>query len=100
VSQGAQLPVLKDDRTAVRPLSAFAQLSEAIVALVASAAPMLAAIRVGPNRHISGIVWQQDTVITSDQVLPAQDSFTLVLPGGMLMAARPVRRDAVGNLAA
>lgn len=84
----------------MRPLSAFAQLSEAIVALVASAAPMLAAIRVGPNRHISGIVWQQDTVITSDQVLPAQDSFTLVLPGGMLMAARPVRRDAVGNLAA
>lgn len=84
----------------MRPLSAFAQLSEAIAAQVASAAPMLAAIRVGPNRHISGIVWQQDTVITSDQVLPAQDSFTLVLPGGMLMAARPIRRDAVGNLAA
>ena len=82
------------------PLSAFAQLSEAIAAQVTSAAPLVAAIRVGPNRHISGIVWQQDTVITSDQALPAQDSFTLVLPGGMLMAARPVRRNAVGNLAA
>ena len=49
---------------------------------VAAAAPMLAAIRVGPNRHISGILWQQDLVITSDQALPAQDSYTLVLPSG------------------
>src|SRR5262249_39790326 len=60
---------------------------------------MLAAIRVGPNRHVSGIVWQQDTVITADQALPAQDSFTLVLPGGILTAARPIRRNAMGNLA-
>ena len=85
---------------AVGPLSAFAQLSEAIAARVASAAPMLAAIRIGPNRHISSIVWQQNTVITSDQALPAHDSFTVVLPGGVLTAARPVRRNAPGNLAA
>lgn len=82
------------------PLSALAQLSEAIAAQVASAAPMLAAIRVGPNRHVSGIVWQQDTLITSDQALPAHDSFTVVLSGGVLTAARPIRRMAVGNLAA
>jgi S1-C subfamily serine protease len=85
---------------AVGPLSALAALSEAITSQVAAAAPMLAAIRTGPNRHISGIVWQQDTVITSDQALPAQESFTLVLPGGILTAARPIRRNAVGNLAA
>ena len=76
----------------------FAQLSDAIAAQVAAAAPMLAAIRVGPNRHISGILWQQDLVITSDQALPAQDSYTLVLPGGVLTAARPARRNAAGNL--
>jgi len=85
---------------AIGPLSAFAGLSEAISSQVAAAAPMLAAIRTGPNRHITGIVWQQDTVVTSDQALPAQDSFTLVLPGGVLTAARPIRRNAVGNLAA
>ena len=60
---------------------------------------MLAAIRIGPNRHISGILWQQDLVITSDQALPAQDNYTLVLPGGVLTAARPARRNAAGNLA-
>ena len=38
-------------------------------------------------------------MITSDQALPAQDSYTLVLPGGVLTAARPTRRNAAGNLA-
>jgi S1-C subfamily serine protease len=84
---------------AVGPLSTLAALSESITSHVAAAAPMLAAIRTGPNRHITGIVWQQDTVITSDQALPAQESFTLVLPGGILRAARTIRRDAVANLA-
>jgi hypothetical protein len=60
---------------------------------------MLAAIRVGPNRHISGIVWQPDLVITSDQALPAQDGYTLVLPGGVLTAARAARRNTATNLA-
>ena len=84
---------------AVGPINALAQVSDAIAGLVAGAAPLLAAIRIGPNRHISGIIWQQDLVITSDQALPAQDSYTLVLPGGVLTAARPVRRDSVSNLA-
>ena len=84
---------------AIGPTSTLAQLSDAIAAQVALAAPMLAAIRIGPNRHISGILWQQNLVITSDQALPAQDSYTLVLPGGVLTAAWPARRSAAGNLA-
>jgi S1-C subfamily serine protease len=79
--------------------SLFAQLSEAMAGQVAAAAPLLAAIRVGPNRHITGIVWQRDLVITSDQALPAHDSFTLVLSGGVLTAARPARRNGASNLA-
>src|SRR5579871_4060161 len=82
------------------PMTTLAQLSESIAALVAAAAPLLTAIRVGPNRHITGIIWQQDLIITSDQALPAQESHTLVLPGGVLTAARPVRRNAAANLAA
>ena len=46
---------------AVGPINALAQVSDAIAGLVAGAAPLLAAIRIGPNRHISGIIWQQDT---------------------------------------
>src|SRR6478672_1063799 len=84
---------------AIGPTSALAQLSDAIATQVALAAPMLAAIRIGPNRHISGILWQQNLVITSDQALPAQDSYTLVLPGGVLTAAWPARRSAAGDLA-
>src|SRR5580765_420765 len=81
------------------PTNALVQVSDAIAGQVAAAAPLLAAIRIGPNRHISGIIWQQDLVITSDQALPAQDNYTLVLPGGVLTAARPARRDAVSNVA-
>jgi S1-C subfamily serine protease len=81
------------------PINALAQVSDAIAGQVAAAAPLLAAIRIGPNRHISGIIWQPDLVITSDQALPAQDSYTLVLPGGVLTAARSARRDAVSNVA-
>jgi S1-C subfamily serine protease len=83
---------------AAGPTAALAQLSDAIVNQVAAVAPMLVAIRLGPNRHISGILWQHDLVVTSDQALPAQDSYTLVLPGGLLTAARPSRRNALGNL--
>jgi S1-C subfamily serine protease len=84
---------------AVGPINALAQVSDAIAGQVAAAAPLLAAIRIGPNRHISGVIWQQDLVITSDQALPAQDNYTLVLPGAVLTAARPARRDPSSNLA-
>lgn len=84
---------------AVGPMNALAELSEAVVSQVAAAARMLTAIRVGHNRHVTGIIWQRDLVLTSDQALPAQDNYTLVLPGGTLAAARPARRNAVANLA-
>jgi S1-C subfamily serine protease len=75
-------------------------LSDAVAALVDQAAPMLAAIRTTPGRHISGIIWQPDLVITADQMLPARDSYTVVLAGGILVAARPAGRDTANNLAA
>lgn len=74
-------------------------LSASISQIVASAAPLLSAIRVGPNRHIVGLVCQGDTIVTTDQALPALDSYTVVLSNRMPIAARPGPRDPNGNLA-
>src|SRR5580693_2078365 len=76
------------------------QMSDAVAGLVDLAAPMLAAIRTTPGRHISGILWQPDLVITADQLLPARDDYTVVLAGGIVVAARPAGRDSANNLAA
>ena len=73
--------------------------SEAIADLVSVAAPSLVAIRIGPNRHISGIVWRNDLIVTSDQALPAQDTYTLVTSSGALIPARSAQRDATVNIA-
>ena len=76
----------------------LAQLSDALAAHVAAAAALVTAIRIGPNRLISGIVWRADVVVTSDQALPAQDSYSLTVVGGQLVPARASRRDPVTNL--
>ena len=83
--------------TAVTQL--LAQLSDALAAQVAAAASWVTAIRVGSNRHISGIVWRADVVVTSDQALPAQDSYSLAISNGALLPARAARRDPATNLA-
>lgn len=76
----------------------LAEYSDAIARLVATAAPMVCAIRVGPNRHISGLVCQSDLVVTVDQALPALDSYTVVVSGRSVVQARPHVRDAATNL--
>ncbi len=73
--------------------------SASIAGLVESAAPLVAAIRVGQNRHITGIHWQSGVIVTSDQSLPAQDTYTLILANGALASARPESRDPSANLA-
>ena len=81
-------------------LQTLGQMSDALAALVSEAAPMLCAIRTGPNRHVTGVTWRPDLVVTCDQPLPAQESYTIVLPpGASLLPARPARRDPTANLA-
>lgn len=77
----------------------LAQLSDALAVHAAAAAPLVTGIRVGPNRVISGIVWRAEMVVTSDQALPAQDSYSLAISGGALVPGRPARRDPTINLA-
>jgi S1-C subfamily serine protease len=78
---------------------ALAAFSASVSRLVATAAPLLSAIRVGPNRHITGLVCQGDTIVTTDQALPILDSYTVVLSDRRLIAARPSPRDPNGELA-
>jgi hypothetical protein len=44
-------------------------------------------------------LWQGDTIVTAEQGLPAQDHYTVVLPGGDLVTAFPGSRDRVGRVA-
>jgi S1-C subfamily serine protease len=77
-------------------LSAF---SQSISQIAAGAANVLSAVRVGPNRHLTGLVCEGDLIVTTDQELPALDSYTVVLPHGHLASARPGPRDSGCNLA-
>jgi S1-C subfamily serine protease len=78
---------------------ALAALSQSISQVVSAAAPLVSAIRIGPNRHITGLVCEGDMIVTTDQELPALDSYTVVLSHGHLAAARPALRDSACNLA-
>jgi S1-C subfamily serine protease len=77
----------------------LSQLSESITILVANAAPVLTAIRIGQNRHVTGFLWRGDLVVTTDQALPAAAGYTIVLSSGALISAQPGPRDPVNNLA-
>jgi S1-C subfamily serine protease len=77
----------------------LSQVSESITILVANAAPVLTAIRIGQNRHVTGFLWRSDLVVTSDQALPAASGYTIVLSSGALISAQPGPRDPVHNLA-
>jgi hypothetical protein len=80
--------------------SSLAAFSRSIARLMAATAPALTAIRIGPHQHITGLLCQDNTIITTDQALPAQDHYTVVLPSGDLVTARPGPRDRVSNVAA
>ena len=86
--------VIKDHMT-----SPLAALSDSISRLAAFGAPLLTAIRIGPNRHITGLLCPEGAIVTTDQALPAFDSYTIVLANRSLVPARPGARDSSSNLA-
>jgi hypothetical protein len=77
----------------------FATFSASIARLVATTAPLLCAVRTGPNRHVTGLLVWTDTIVTTDQALPVQDVYTVVLPTGGMLAARPGPRDRLNDIA-
>ena len=78
-----------DSDRAAAMMPALAAFSASLSQLVASTAPLVCAIRIGPNRHITGLVCHNETIVTIDQALPALDSYTIVLTNRLLIAARP-----------
>jgi S1-C subfamily serine protease len=86
------------DPMSALPSHLLAQISDALAAQVANAAPWVTAIRIGGNRHVSGIIWGADMVVTSDQALPALDSYSVSVSNGALLPGRVARRDPAANL--
>jgi S1-C subfamily serine protease len=80
--------------------SSLAALSASVARLVAAAAPSLTSIRIGIDSHVTGLLCEDDTVITTDHALPVQAHYTVALSTGALVAALPGPRDPIFNVAA
>jgi S1-C subfamily serine protease len=80
------------------PTDPLEQLSEALAERLAAASPFVVAIRTG-RRDYSGILWRDDVVVTSEQILPDTSDFT-ILRAGTNVSARLAGRDAGTNVAA
>lgn len=78
----------------------LAGLSDAIAGQVARVAPMLAAITTVPGRHVSGIGWPPDLIVTAGQELPSQDRYQIVLPGGAAVTGSLLLREPASRIAA
>ena len=74
------------------------QLSDALADRLAAASAFVVAIRTG-HRDCSGIVWRDDVVVTSEQVLPEGTDFTIV-HAGRDVQAKLAGRDPGTNVAA
>jgi S1-C subfamily serine protease len=80
-------------------IQGLADFSAALAGLVAGAASLVVAIRTGQNRHITGVHWRSDTIVTTDQDLPARDGYDVIFATGVMVGARPGPRDPGANLA-
>jgi S1-C subfamily serine protease len=81
-------------------MNALQEFSRALAAHAASAAPLLAAIRLSSTHTLSAVHWQADALVTSEQSLPAAEAFEVVLAGGQACRATVAGRDPGTNVAA
>jgi S1-C subfamily serine protease len=77
----------------------LAAFSASVSRLVASAASLVSAIRVGAAGHIAGLICEGDTIITIEQALPVQDRYLVAMSNRLPVVALPGPRDPVLNLA-
>ena len=77
----------------------LSQFSEALAARAQAARDGVVAIRLGHERHVTGMLWQSGVVVGSEQALPRKDDFELVAPSGAIVSARMAGRDSSTNIA-
>ena len=82
-----------------KPSDALTELASAVAARTESAKGFVVAVRTGHGRHITGLIWQADVVVVSEQALPRGEEFELIAPGGAVVAAKAAGRDAGTNIA-
>lgn len=75
------------------------QFSEALAARAQAARDGVVAIRLGHDRHVTGMLWQAGVVVGSEQALPRKDDFELVAPSGAIVSARMAGLDSSTNIA-
>jgi S1-C subfamily serine protease len=76
----------------------LAQFSNALVARAEAAKSAVVAIRLAHGRHITGMAWQSDMVVASEQSLPRKDDFEITA-GGAVVTAKIAGRDPSTNIA-
>jgi len=85
--------------TAAPQADLLSQLSTAVAARVAAAAPILAGIDVGRGRRLGGILWRPGVVVTSRQALPQAERYAVASGGVEPRAATLAGDDAGTNVA-
>jgi S1-C subfamily serine protease len=74
------------------------QFSDALVSRVESTKPTVVAIRLAHERCVTGIVWQSDVIVASEQSLPQREEFEVVVAGGAVTTAKVAGRDSTTNI--
>jgi S1-C subfamily serine protease len=76
----------------------LSHLSQAIEAQVAAARGLAVAVRNASHRHVSALLWQPDTVVTSEQAVGGREEYEVVTASGATAKARVAGRDPGTNL--
>ena len=76
------------------------QLSTALTRRVASANSRIVTIRLSADRHLTGMLWQPEIVVTSEQSISRGDEFEVITAGGTTTTAKIIGRDPATNIAA
>src|SRR5712671_2304183 len=82
------------------PMSAtpLTALSDALTALVASAAPSVVSVHSHRSRS-SGFVWRPGLIVTADEALADEGDVAIALPDGATVAAKIAGRDPTTDIA-
>ena len=75
-----------------------AQVSNAWIAQVAQSAQLVVAIRNASHRHVTGLLWQPDVVVASEQAIGEREEYEVITAQGLATQARIAGRDPGTNL--